>query len=549
MSYRAQERGVWPRPLRRGLGLLVVVLALCPVSTLAQTGSVQREVTASAEPCLDLHSEPDSMSPVARCLPTGSRMNLLESRDGWARVRLGTGEEGWVEFRLVRPAMVSEPVQVAPQRTESVAAERRQIARLESALAAAAVERNELQRGTSALRGEIYELRLANEALMAAAAEREAAEAEAARKAAELESALAAASSEAEAAASEAARLRETLADLESRDAERESLLEDATARLEAAEQLLAEAESRRLESIEELEVLWREETALRERAQDEQARLASENAALRAEAEELRRASERLAEETLAVEAGRAEAERRIEELASALARAEAARAELEANQEDPESGGRIALLEQALGMAEAERLGLEREQVELRQELERLADRNEWLAMAAVEQPSVVSVAAAAPREYEGASQPGGSGTAVAELISGPVEPEPEPEPSEASVLELEDPTAVVQAWARAWSEQRVEDYLSFYARDFVPADSSSREEWKALRRTRVAGPEWIDVRVALADLQPLEDDRIAVVFLQSYESDLMTDVVLKTLEMVREDGVWKIAAERVE
>ncbi|MCH7666200.1 MAG: hypothetical protein IH936_09780 [Acidobacteria bacterium] len=105
----------------------------------------------------------------------------------------------------------------------------------------------------------------------------------------------------------------------------------------------------------------------------------------------------------------------------------------------------------------------------------------------------------------------------------------------------------TAIVEAWARAWSEQRVEDYLSFYSSTFEPAAELSLGEWESQRKKRVSEPARIEVLVAMADLRTLDKDRVEVVFLQSYESDLMADVVVKTLLLVREDGNLKIDAER--
>ena len=114
-----------------------------------------------------------------------------------------------------------------------------------------------------------------------------------------------------------------------------------------------------------------------------------------------------------------------------------------------------------------------------------------------------------------------------------------------------------ALVEAWARAWSEQRVEDYLYFYSQGFVSLGGMSREEWQELRRVRVAAPEYVKVSVAFLDFESSESaggsaggsDRALVRFNQSYESDAFGDVVTKTLELVREGGVWKIVKESVD
>lgn len=114
-----------------------------------------------------------------------------------------------------------------------------------------------------------------------------------------------------------------------------------------------------------------------------------------------------------------------------------------------------------------------------------------------------------------------------------------------------------ALVEAWARAWSEQRVEAYLYFYSQGFVPLGDMSRDEWQELRRVRVAAPGYVKVSVAFLDFESGESaggsaggsDRALVRFNQSYESDTFGDVVTKTLELVREGGVWKIAKESVD
>ncbi len=122
------------------------------------------------------------------------------------------------------------------------------------------------------------------------------------------------------------------------------------------------------------------------------------------------------------------------------------------------------------------------------------------------------------------------------------------------EAETAEL---AALVEAWARAWSGQRVEDYLYFYSQSFVPSGGRSRDEWQQLRRARVAAPEYVKVSVAFLDFESGESaggsaggsDRALVRFNQSYESPTFSDVVTKTFELVRESGVWKIVKESVD
>ncbi len=106
-----------------------------------------------------------------------------------------------------------------------------------------------------------------------------------------------------------------------------------------------------------------------------------------------------------------------------------------------------------------------------------------------------------------------------------------------------------AVARAWARAWSEKRIDDYLGFYASSFSPSEGMGRDEWQAQRRERLAGPRTIAVELRGVEAEPVSSERARVSFDQAYRSDTFSDEVRKTLELVREDGRWRILEERVE
>ena len=119
---------------------------------------------------------------------------------------------------------------------------------------------------------------------------------------------------------------------------------------------------------------------------------------------------------------------------------------------------------------------------------------------------------------------------------------------EEEEAAAFSAEDLADLVAAWAKAWSEQRVEDYLSFYAAEFLPADGMTRADWEASRRERVSRPEFVRIEVAILDTQAEGEDRASVTFLQAYESDTYSDQVTKTLNLVKRESGWKILGEIV-
>jgi hypothetical protein len=127
-------------------------------------------------------------------------------------------------------------------------------------------------------------------------------------------------------------------------------------------------------------------------------------------------------------------------------------------------------------------------------------------------------------------------------------PVEPEVEesaPTVAAAS-LDLSRVEPAVLAWANAWSGQRVDDYLEFYANEFVPPDRLSRDEWETQRFTRLRKPAWIKIELGDFRQRSIGRDRVSVTFSQAYSSDTFSDTVDKTLELVWEEGAWKIAKE---
>ena len=71
------------------------------------------------------------------------------------------------------------------------------------------------------------------------------------------------------------------------------------------------------------------------------------------------------------------------------------------------------------------------------------------------------------------------------------GSVDPGPSPAAAEAAVL----------AWATAWSEQRVDDYLKAYSTGFVPPGGQGRSAWASQRRDRIQRP--ASIRVVLGTL----------------------------------------------
>jgi len=110
--------------------------------------------------------------------------------------------------------------------------------------------------------------------------------------------------------------------------------------------------------------------------------------------------------------------------------------------------------------------------------------------------------------------------------------------------------DEQAVLQAvlaWADAWSQQKVETYLAFYAQDFKTPKGEGRPEWEAARRERITGAKKIEVGVESPKIVLKDENNAVVSFKQKYRSDTLKVDSRKTLIMTRTGGRWAIQQER--
>lgn len=112
--------------------------------------------------------------------------------------------------------------------------------------------------------------------------------------------------------------------------------------------------------------------------------------------------------------------------------------------------------------------------------------------------------------------------------------------------------DPAAevqlAVQEWATAWSAKNARQYMAFYAPEFKP-EGMSRAEWEKQRMDRVSKPKVAKVELSNLKVGVLDDSHAAVTFTQTYRSDLHQDVMRKTLQMEKINGVWLIFDEQVD
>jgi len=101
-------------------------------------------------------------------------------------------------------------------------------------------------------------------------------------------------------------------------------------------------------------------------------------------------------------------------------------------------------------------------------------------------------------------------------------------------------------VLAWADAWSKQKVETYLAFYAKDFKTPKGEGRPEWEAARRERITSAKKIEVSVDSPKVVLKDENNATVSFRQAYRSDTLKVSSRKTLVMLRTEGRWVIQQE---
>ena len=114
------------------------------------------------------------------------------------------------------------------------------------------------------------------------------------------------------------------------------------------------------------------------------------------------------------------------------------------------------------------------------------------------------------------------------------------PDPKATDAAV------EAAILAWRDAWQARDIPAYLAHYAADFRPGRGRSRAQWERYRR-RVIGKAR-DIHIAIEGLAiERHGSRAVARFHQRYRASNYRDETDKELVLKREQGEWKIVAER--
>jgi outer membrane protein assembly factor BamE len=102
-------------------------------------------------------------------------------------------------------------------------------------------------------------------------------------------------------------------------------------------------------------------------------------------------------------------------------------------------------------------------------------------------------------------------------------------------------------VDAWAFAWRNKNIADYLSFYSSKFIP-DGQTKKTWLSKRKQKLSGKQG-PINLILENVQVTSKGGLATVkFDQHFSSGAYSDHVIKALVFELENKQWKIVSESV-
>jgi len=169
----------------------------------------------------------------------------------------------------------------------------------------------------------------------------------------------------------------------------------------------------------------------------------------------------------------------------------------------------------------------------------------------------PTAVAAVTTAPETSSAVAAASATTTApTAAVVSKPIVVASAPTPAAATKAPAKAEPAVdvsaevlkaTREWAAAWSAQKSDKYLSFYAKDFITPDGMSRSAWEAQRKERIAKPASIKVEVQDAKVKEQDSKHASVSFKQSYRASHLKTSSSKVLVWAKNDGHWQITEER--
>jgi len=102
-------------------------------------------------------------------------------------------------------------------------------------------------------------------------------------------------------------------------------------------------------------------------------------------------------------------------------------------------------------------------------------------------------------------------------------------------------------LNAWASAWMAKDFAAYAAFYAPNFVPEKSVSRDAWAANRAQKIAAAGAIKIELENIRVKEKSSGRTTTTFIQHYQADKFSDETSKKITWKNIDGVWLITREQ--
>jgi adhesin transport system outer membrane protein len=171
---------------------------------------------------------------------------------------------------------------------------------------------------------------------------------------------------------------------------------------------------------------------------------------------------------------------------------------------------------------------------------------DVKDWQAASDAAQRCPVTSVEVAPASHEelDARARKLAGGAVPTPVAAPAAVTPKEEAPMADEAAAETVAQRLRDWAAAWMAKDVDQYFSFYAKDFAPAKSTSAK-WINERRRLVSKPGPIEVKVGDVKAVP-KGNTVVTSFEQIYTSNNFKDRTLKVLTWKNINGQWVIVKE---
>lgn len=102
-------------------------------------------------------------------------------------------------------------------------------------------------------------------------------------------------------------------------------------------------------------------------------------------------------------------------------------------------------------------------------------------------------------------------------------------------------------IQAWLQAWNSRNADAFLAAYVPGFTPEAQGSAENWQQKVREQLASPRprQLEINAVAVDLPPQATTAV-VRFRESNVAGVLKITKLKRLDLVQQDGQWRIASE---